>query len=131
MHMLLLCALDLSLMALPPCHMFCQFFVSQSKGDKPRLSCQMYQRSCDLGLGVPFNIASYALLTHMIAHVTGCEADRLTLAMGDAHVYKDHVEPLKGEVVMRGFAILLLYIAFALTLLSSGPCLRSPTAATT
>ncbi|CEH13170.1 thymidylate synthase [Ceraceosorus bombacis] len=93
---------DLSLMALPPCHMFCQFFVSQRRGaEKPLLSCQMYQRSCDLGLGVPFNIASYALLTHMIAHVTGCEADRLTLAMGDAHVYKDHVEPLKTQLQRR------------------------------
>jgi hypothetical protein len=87
-------------MALPPCHMFCQFFVAQpaTLDARPQLSCQMYQRSCDLGLGVPFNIASYALLTHMIAHVTGCEAHSLTLAMGDAHVYRDHVEPLKGEV---------------------------------
>lgn len=57
----------------------------------------MYQRSCDLGLGVPFNIASYALLTHMIAKVTGCEARELVLAMGDAHVYRDHVQPLEGE----------------------------------
>jgi len=89
-------------MALPPCHMFCQFFVSlppkdSPTGTKPLLSCQMYQRSCDLGLGVPFNIASYAMLTHMIAHVTGTEANELILSMGDAHVYKDHVEPLKSE----------------------------------
>lgn len=82
--------------------MFCQFFVSNieaaaaGKGKK-QLSCQMYQRSCDLGLGVPFNIASYALLTHMIAQVTDCEAKELVLSMGDAHVYKDHVEPLKSE----------------------------------
>lgn len=90
---------DLPLMALPPCHMFCQFFVSlpsSSPSGKKELSCHMYQRSCDLGLGVPFNIASYALLTHMIAKVTGCEARELVLAMGDAHVYRDHVEPLKG-----------------------------------
>ncbi|PWN96823.1 hypothetical protein FA09DRAFT_330907 [Tilletiopsis washingtonensis] len=91
---------DLPVMALPPCHMFCQFFVAQpaTLDARPQLSCQMYQRSCDLGLGVPFNIASYALLTHMIAHVTGCEAHSLTLAMGDAHVYRDHVEPLKVQL---------------------------------
>lgn len=90
---------DIPLMALPPCHMFCQFYVTpaSSSSGKPLLSCQMYQRSCDLGLGVPFNIASYALLTHMIAHVTGTEANELILAMGDAHVYQDHVEPLKSE----------------------------------
>jgi thymidylate synthase len=91
---------DLPLMALPPCHMFCQFYVSMpssTSNSRKQLSCHMYQRSCDLGLGVPFNIASYALLTHMIAKVTDCEASELTLAMGDAHVYRDHVEPLKGE----------------------------------
>lgn len=86
-------------MALPPCHMFCQFYVSTpQQGQKPRLSCQMYQRSCDLGLGVPFNIASYALLTHMVAMVTGCEAGELTLVMGDAHVYKDHVDGLREQL---------------------------------
>lgn len=58
----------------------------------------MYQRSCDLGLGVPFNIASYSLLTHMIALVTGCEAHEFILQMGDAHVYRDHVEPLKVQL---------------------------------
>ncbi|CAO1628466.1 unnamed protein product [Sympodiomycopsis kandeliae] len=94
---------DLPLMALPPCHMFAQFYVSLSDSSgkpypKPHLSCQMYQRSCDLGLGIPFNIASYALLTHMIAHVTGTEADTLTLVMGDAHVYKDHVEGLSEQL---------------------------------
>ncbi|WFD31438.1 thymidylate synthase [Malassezia sp. CBS 17886] len=93
---------DLALMALPPCHVLCQFFVvpptpaEAAQGRRPQLSCQMYQRSCDLGLGVPFNIASYALLTHMIAAVTGCEAAEFTLAMGDAHVYRDHVEPLQS-----------------------------------
>lgn len=58
----------------------------------------MYQRSCDLGLGVPFNIASYALLTHMVAKVTGTVAHELTLVMGDAHVYMDHVEALKIQI---------------------------------
>ncbi|SNX82075.1 related to thymidylate synthase [Melanopsichium pennsylvanicum] len=94
---------DLQLMALPPCHMFAQFFVSNldayAKGKgKKHLSCQMYQRSCDLGLGVPFNIASYALLTCMICKVTDCEPKELVLSMGDAHVYKDHVEPLKLQL---------------------------------
>ncbi|WVQ83156.1 thymidylate synthase [Cryptococcus sp. DSM 104549] len=93
---------DLPLMALPPCHMFCQFFVTLPPASdptaKPKLSCLMYQRSCDLGLGVPFNIASYALLTHMIALVTDTEPHEFILQMGDAHVYKDHVEPLKTQL---------------------------------
>lgn len=93
---------DLKLMALPPCHMFCQFFVTLPdaavQDDKPKLSCLMYQRSCDLGLGVPFNIASYALLTHMIAYITDTEPFEFILQMGDAHVYKDHVEPLKVQL---------------------------------
>lgn len=94
---------DLSLMALPPCHMFCQFFVTlpppgSPNTEKPRLSCSMYQRSCDLGLGVPFNIASYALLTCMIAHVTDTTPHEFILQMGDAHVYKDHVEPLQQQL---------------------------------
>ena len=79
--------------------MFCQFFVtlpspSSPPGTKSLLSCLMYQRSCDLGLGIPFNIASYALLTHMIALVTDTEPHEFILQMGDAHVYADHVEAL-------------------------------------
>lgn len=95
---------DLQDMALPPCHILCQFFVSlpdeeaRAKGQRPRLSCQMYQRSCDLGLGVPFNIASYALLTHIIAAVTDCDAASFSLVMGDAHVYRDHVTPLQAQL---------------------------------
>ena len=95
---------DLDKMALPPCHILCQFFVSlpteeqKARGQRPRLSCQMYQRSCDLGLGVPFNIASYSLLTHFIAAVTDCEAAEFSLVMGDAHVYLDHVEPLRHQL---------------------------------
>jgi thymidylate synthase len=87
-------------MALPPCHMFCQFYVTlpDQAGSKPKLSCLMYQRSCDLGLGVPFNIASYSLLTHMIALVTDTEPHEFILQMGDAHVYKDHVEPLMTQL---------------------------------
>ncbi|KAJ3021949.1 Thymidylate synthase [Thoreauomyces humboldtii] len=92
---------DLTLMALPPCHMFCQFYVSDPPvpGGKPLLSCQLYQRSCDLGLGVPFNISSYAMLTHMIAHVTDTTAHEFVHVMGDAHVYKDHVDPLRAQLV--------------------------------
>ena len=81
------------LMALPPCHMFAQFYVANGE-----LSCQMYQRSADMGLGVPFNIASYALLTHMVAHVTGLKAGEFVHVIGDAHVYKNHVEPLKPQL---------------------------------
>jgi dihydrofolate reductase / thymidylate synthase len=84
---------DLSEMALPPCHMFCQFYVANGE-----LSCQMYQRSADMGLGVPFNIASYALLTRMIAHVTGLAPGEFIHVIGDAHIYVDHVEPLKIQL---------------------------------
>jgi len=84
---------DLDQMALPPCHLLCQFFVANG-----RLSCQMYQRSCDLGLGVPFNIASYALLTHLVATVTGLEVGNLTMCLGDTHVYLNHIEPLKEQL---------------------------------
>lgn len=90
----------LSKMALPPCHMFCQFFVSL-RGARPVLSCQMYQRSCDMGLGVPFNIASYSLLTHLLAYVTGCDAGEFVHVMGDAHVYLDHTEPLIKQQLVR------------------------------
>lgn len=91
---------DLPIMALPPCHMFCQFYVTlpASPTDKPKLSCLMYQRSADLGLGIPFNIASYALLTHMMAAVTGAEAHELIMQLGDAHVYRDHVDALKVQL---------------------------------
>jgi len=86
---------DLGVMALPPCHMFCQFYVDTEKNE---LSCQMYQRSADMGLGVPFNIASYALLTIMIAHVTGRKPGDFVHTIGDAHVYLNHVEALKEQL---------------------------------
>ncbi|KAE9371472.1 thymidylate synthase [Stipitochalara longipes BDJ] len=94
---------DLKLMALPPCHMFAQFYVSfpkSEKGEKSqgKLHCQLYQRSCDMGLGVPFNIASYALLTHMLAHVCDLIPGTFTHTMGDAHVYLDHVDALKIQL---------------------------------
>ncbi|KAK4207801.1 thymidylate synthase/dCMP hydroxymethylase domain-containing protein [Rhypophila decipiens] len=85
---------DLPKMVLPPCHMFAQFYPKQ----KGHLHCQLYQRSCDMGLGVPFNIASYALLTHMLAHVCDLVPGRLTHVMGDAHVYLNHVDALKTQL---------------------------------
>lgn len=91
---------DLAKMALPPCHMFAQFYVSFPLGGSGcgELSCVLYQRSCDMGLGVPFNIASYALLTLMIAHVCGLEPGEFIHTMGDAHVYVDHVDALTVQL---------------------------------
>lgn len=107
---------DLMKMALPPCHMFAQFYVSfpplgasatpsthNSNGEQIRqsrgiLSCQLYQRSCDIGLGVPFNIASYALLTHMLARTCDLTPGTFVITMGDAHIYSDHVEALKVQL---------------------------------
>lgn len=78
---------DVDDMALPPCHTMFQFYVADG-----RLSCQLYQRSADVFLGVPFNIASYALLTHMVAQVTGLQVGDFVHTLGDAHIYSNHVE---------------------------------------
>ncbi len=83
---------DVDDMALPPCHTLFQFYVAPSETGPGRLSCQLYQRSADTFLGVPFNIASYALLTHMVAQVTGLEVGEFVHTMGDAHLYLNHVE---------------------------------------
>jgi thymidylate synthase len=80
-------------MALPPCHVMCQFYVADGK-----LSCMMYQRSCDMGLGVPFNVASYSLLTHMIAHITSLQPGEFIHSFGDAHVYTSHVDGLNEQL---------------------------------
>ncbi|XP_075156631.1 thymidylate synthase [Haematobia irritans] len=84
---------DIPQMALPPCHCLAQFYVANGE-----LSCQLYQRSADMGLGVPFNIASYALLTYMIAHITGLKPGDFIHTLGDTHVYKNHVDPLKEQL---------------------------------
>ena len=85
---------ELEAMALPPCHCFAQFYVSSDN----RLSCQMYQRSCDMFLGVPFNIASYSLLTHLIAQVCDLDVGEFVHVLGDAHIYLNHVEQVKEQL---------------------------------
>ncbi|WP_413290113.1 thymidylate synthase [Bdellovibrio sp. HCB337] len=84
---------DVDKMALPPCHAFFQFYVANGK-----LSCQLYQRSADIFLGVPFNIASYALLVHMIAQVCNLKVGEFIHTLGDAHIYSNHLEQVKTQL---------------------------------
>jgi len=93
---------DLDRMALPPCHTMFQFYVAPPPqglpGARPRLSCQLYQRSADVFLGVPFNIASYALLTHLVARVCGLDVGDFVHTLGDAHLYLNHLEQARLQL---------------------------------
>lgn len=91
---------ELTEMALPPCHAFFQFYVADGK-----LSCQLYQRSVDTFLGLPFNIASYALLTHMVAQVTGLEVGEFIHVGGDVHIYTNHIEQIKKQIEREPFTM--------------------------
>lgn len=87
---------DIARMALPPCHMMFQFYIAEGK-----LSCMMYQRSCDTFLGVPFNIASYSLLTMMVAQVCGLKAGEFIHTLGDTHIYKNHFKQVKQQLTRK------------------------------
>ncbi|MFN8239161.1 MAG: thymidylate synthase [Bacteroidales bacterium] len=91
---------ELDKMALPPCHLLFQFYVADGK-----LSCQLYQRSCDIFLGVPFNIASYSLLTMMIAQVTGYKPGEFIHTLGDAHIYLNHIEQVKLQLTRSPYPL--------------------------
>ncbi len=92
---------ELDQMALPPCHVMSQFYVNKNN----ELSCHMYQRSVDVFLGLPFNIASYALLTHMIAHECYLGIGELVISTGDTHIYKDHVEQVKEQLTRNEYPL--------------------------
>jgi thymidylate synthase len=93
-------------MALPPCHIMFQFFVN----NKDELSCSMYQRSGDVGLGIPFNIASYSLLTYIIAHHCGLKPGEFIHTIGDAHIYENHIEKLKLQIERKPYDFPTIYI---------------------
>lgn len=97
---------ELDQMALPPCHVMSQFYVNKDK----ELSCHMYQRSQDVFLGAPFNYASYALLTHMIAQVCGYGVGELIVSTGDTHVYKNHIEQVKEQLTRQEFPLPKLWL---------------------
>jgi thymidylate synthase len=96
---------ELDQMALPPCHVLAQFYVSNGK-----LSCHMYQRSVDVFLGLPFNIASYALLTHLIAQVCDLKVDELIISTGDTHIYSNHVDQVKEQLSREEYPLPALFL---------------------
>jgi thymidylate synthase len=103
---------DLADMALMPCHTMFQFYVTPASGEggKPRLSCQLYQRSADVFLGVPFNIASYALITHMIAQVCDMLPGDFVHTFGDVHLYNNHIEQAKLQLTRDPFPLPVIRI---------------------
>ncbi|CAN5706592.1 thymidylate synthase [soil metagenome] len=105
---------EVSRMALPPCHTLFQFSITVGK-----LSCQLYQRSADLFLGVPFNIASYALLTHLVAHVSNLEVGEFVHTLGDAHIYVNHLEQVDEQLRRSPYPLPRLRISKGLTNLNA------------
>lgn len=97
---------ELDEMVLPPCHVMSQFYINKNK----ELSCYMYQRSQDVFLGAPFNYASYALLTHMIAHVCGYGIGELIISTGDTHIYKNHIEQVKEQLSRKEYPLPKLWL---------------------
>lgn len=97
---------ELELMALPPCHVMSQYYVSK----KGELSCHMYQRSVDTFLGLPFNIASYSLLTHMLAQVCDLKVGELIISTGDTHIYKDHVNQVQTQLRREEYPLPTLWL---------------------
>ena len=89
---------EVGMMKLPPCHMMYQFYTRESDLGGRYLDCHMYQRSADVFLGVPFNIAQYALLTHLVAHCTGTYPGILTISFGDVHIYSNHMDQVKEQI---------------------------------
>jgi thymidylate synthase len=134
---------DLPKMALAPCHAFFQFYVAPAQGanERARLSCQLYQRSADVFLGVPFNIASYALLTHMLAQQCDLDVGDFIWTGGDCHIYSNHVEQVRTQLTRTPFCYPLLrlkrrppsifgyeYDDFELLEYESHPAIKAPVA---